>query len=68
MVAMATYIFHRVIVGKVKIDMFSVSMGIFGIYFTDMFIEKSSTFHMAFVQIAEFDLLPGRQKCTRAIN
>ena len=27
-----------------------------------MFIEWSSTFHMAFVQIDEFDWLPGRQK------
>ena len=27
-----------------------------------MFIEQSSTFHMAFVQITDFDWLPGRQK------
>ena len=27
-----------------------------------MFIEKFSMFHMAFVQIAEFDWLPGQQK------
>ena len=27
-----------------------------------MFIEKSSTFHMTFVQIGEFDWLSGRQK------
>ena len=30
--------------------------------FTEMIIELSSTFHMAFVQITEFDWLPGRQK------
>ena len=38
LVAMATYIFHRFIKGKAKIGhwelgIFSVSMGIFGIYF-----------------------------------
>ena len=27
-----------------------------------MFIDKSSTFHMTFVQISEFDWLLGRQK------
>ena len=30
--------------------------------FTEMLIEKSSAFPMAFVQIAEFDWIPGRQK------
>ena len=53
MVAMATYIFHR----KVKIN---TSIGIFGNNFTGIFIELSCTFHMSFVQIAEFDWLPGR--------
>ena len=33
LVAMATYIFHRRIMGKVKIDIFFCLMGIFGIYF-----------------------------------
>ena len=33
LVDMATSISHRLIMGKVKIDIFSVSMGIFGIYF-----------------------------------
>ena len=33
LVGMATYIFHRHIMGKVKIDIFSVSVGVFGIYF-----------------------------------
>ena len=30
---MATYIFQRLIMGKVKFDIFSFSIGIFGIYF-----------------------------------
>ena len=40
---------------------FSVSLGIFGIFFTEM-IEYSSTFRMTFVQIGEFDWLSGRLK------
>ena len=32
------------------------------IYFTEMFIELSSTFYMTFVQSGVFDWLPGRQK------
>ena len=41
MVAMATYIFHRLIMGKVKIDIFSVSMGIYlEFIFTEMFIDS----------------------------
>ena len=30
--------------------------------FTEMFIEMLSTFHMTFVQISDFDWLPGLQK------
>ena len=45
--------------GKEEIDNFSVSLGIFGFFFTEMFIEKSSMFHMTFVQIALFDWLLG---------
>ena len=38
-------------------------MEIFGFFFfTEMFIELSSTFHMTFVQIGAFDWLSGRQK------
>ena len=37
-------------------------MEIFVFFFTEMFIELSSTFHMTFVQISEFDWLSGRQK------
>ena len=37
-------------------------MEIFGNFFTEMFIEKSSTFHMTFVQIGVFDWLSGWQK------
>ena len=43
-------------------QVFSVSMKIFGIFFTEMVIELSSTFHMTFVQIGVFDWLSGRQK------
>ena len=61
---MATYNFHRLIMGKVKIDSFFLSpMGIFGNCFNrNVYSEKSSTFFKTFVQIAEFALLPGRQK------
>ena len=43
---------------------FSVSMEIFGIFFTEMFIEWSSMFHITFVQIGVFDWLSGRQKAS----
>ena len=33
MVAMATYNSHRLIMGKEEIDIFSVSIGIFGFFF-----------------------------------
>ena len=59
---MATFSSHRLIMGKEEIDIFSVLLGIFGFFFTEMFIEYSSTFHMTFVQISEFDWLLGRQK------
>ena len=40
LVAIATYIFHRLIMGNVEFDIFVfVSMGIFGILFTEIFIE-----------------------------
>ena len=40
LVAMATYSSHRLIMGKVEIFIFfSDSMEIFGIFFTEMFIE-----------------------------
>ena len=37
-------------------------MEIFGFFFTEMFIEYSSMFHITFVQIGVFDWLSGRQK------
>ena len=40
LVAMATYSSHRLIMGKEEIDNFSVSMGIFGFFFTEMFISS----------------------------
>ena len=40
LVAMATYSSHRLIMGKKrKLTIFSVSLGIFGFFFTEMFIE-----------------------------
>ena len=57
---MATYIFHRLKMGKVKIDIFFLfEWRYLEFSFTDLFIEKSS---MAFVQILEFDWFHGRQK------
>ena len=35
----SAYSFHRLIMGKEEIGIFSVSMGIFGIFLTEMFIE-----------------------------
>ena len=49
--------------GKEEIDNFFLSKWRYLDFFsTEMFIEKSSTFHMTFVQIGEFDWLSGRQK------
>ena len=53
---MATYIFHRLIMGKVEIDNCFCLNG-------DNYLEFifTETFHMDFVQIAEFDWLPGQK-------
>ena len=59
---LATYIFHRLKLGKEEMDIFSVSMGIFGKKITEVFIEKSSSFHMTFVQsliACQGDKMPG---------
>ena len=48
--------------GKEEIDNFFCLTGIIWNFFTEMFIELSSTFYMTFVQIGEFDWLLGRQK------
>ena len=45
-----------------QINQVKNSMGTFEIFVTEMFIEYSSMFHMTFVQIAEFNWLPERQK------
>ena len=37
--AMATYSSHRLIMGKEEIDNYSVSIGVFGINFTEIYIE-----------------------------
>ena len=59
---MATHSFNRLTMGKEEIDNFFCLFGDIWIFFTEMFIEQSSTFHMTFVQIGEFDGLLGRQK------
>ena len=46
-----------------KIDIFSVSIGIFGFFFYRMLIELSSTFHMSFDKIAEMIGCQGVKKC-----
>ena len=55
---MATYSSHRLIMGKEEIDNFFYLEN----FFTEMFIEKSSTFHTTFVQIGEFDWFVGTAK------
>ena len=48
--------------GKVEIDNFFCLIGEILIFFTQMFIEYSSTFHTTFVHIGEFNWLSGRLK------
>ena len=48
LVAMATYSFHKLIMGKMGI----VSLGIIDFIFTEMFIEEFFAFHKTFVGIA----------------
>ena len=48
--------------GKEKNGNFSVSLGIYRFFFTEMVIEKSFTFHTTIVEIGEFDWLSARQK------
>ena len=59
---MATYSSHRLIMGKAEIDNFFLSHRGYFDFFTEMFIEYPSTFHMTSVQIGEFDWLSERQK------
>ena len=59
---MATYSSHRLIMGKEEIDKFFCLIGDILIFFTEMFIEYFSTFHMTFVQIGEFDWFSGGKK------
>ena len=50
MVAMATYNSHRLTIGKEEIDhFFFLIVDIFLFFLTEMFIQKSSTFHTTFV-------------------
>ena len=59
---MATYSSHRLIMGKEEIDNFFCLILDIWIFFTEMFIELSSTFHATFVEIGEFDWSSARQK------
>ena len=60
---MATYSSHRLIIGKVEICIFFLSQWRYlEFFFTEMFIEQSSTFHITFVQIGVFDWLSEWQK------
>ena len=59
---MATYSSHRLIMGKRGNRHFFLSHWGYLDFFTEMFIEYSSTFHTTFVEISEFDWLSGRQK------
>ena len=61
MVAMATYSSHRLNMGKIEIDPFCCLSGDIWNLFSQFFV-KSSTFNTTFVQIIEFDWLPGRQE------
>ena len=58
MIAMPTLSSHKVMMGKEEI----VSLGIFQFFFTEIFIEKSSMFHMTFVQIVSFKLLLAKHR------
>ena len=53
---MAAYNYHRLIIGKRTI------LSHLEKYFTEMFIDYFSTFHLNSVQIPIFDWLPGRNK------
>ena len=56
---MATYSFHRLIMGKVEIDHFFCLLWDNLDFFTEMFIEYFAMFRTTFVQIGEFDWLSG---------
>ena len=49
---MATYIFHRLIMGKVKIDNFSVSTGVLGILFLQKCLLSSPSCFICFLSIS----------------
>ena len=63
MVTMATYIFCRLKGKSGNLQFFLSQSGYLEkIFFTEMIIELLFVFHIIFVQIAEFDWLPGRHK------
>ena len=58
---MTPYSLHRLIMGKLIIDIFSgINGDICNLFLQEKFIEKSSTVHTFFVQIAKFIWLPGQ--------
>ena len=61
---MATYSSHRLIMGKEEIDNFFCLIGDILNFFLQkcLLSSQSSTFHMTFVQIGEFDWLSGGKK------
>ena len=70
---MATYIFHRLIMGKGKFGIFfRLNLDIWNLCIQNFLLSSPlrfileqytlSRFHMSFVKFAEFDWLPGRQK------
>ena len=60
---MATYSSHRLTMGKEEIDNFFLShWGYLDFFQKCLLSSQSSTLHMTFVQIGEFDWLFGRQK------
>ena len=59
MVAMETYIFHRIIMGKVEIDKKNSDSMIFGFFYRNAY---KIVLFVTFFQIAEFDWLSGRLK------
>ena len=56
------FLLYRLIMGKVKIDIFSVSLGIFGISFYRNVYWVVLYLSYGFIKLAEIDWLPGRQK------
>ena len=59
---MATYSSHRLIMGKVEICIFFVTMEIFVFFLQKCLLSSPLMFHITFVEIGVFDWLSGRKK------